>query len=108
MCNNSLQVCCQLVSACYTAGGELERLTLKCCAFSQLFTTIVSNQEESSVLVQAFDALHTLAENGMYQFTSTVTVACQTSVSMNCYVLISMKKFASGNVGWKKLYCHAN
>ena len=69
MCNNSLQVCCQLVSACYTAGGELERLTLKCCAFSQLFTTIVSNQEESSVLVQAFDALHTLADNGMYQFT---------------------------------------
>lgn len=69
MCDVNLQVCCQLVSACYTAGGELERLTMNCRAFDQLFTTIVSNQEECSVLVQAFDALHTLAHNGMYQFT---------------------------------------
>lgn len=58
------QVCCQLVSACYTTGGELQRLTIKCDAFNQVFTTILSNQEDSSVLVQAFDALHTLADHG--------------------------------------------
>ena len=63
-----MQVCCQLVSACYTAGGELERLTVKSCTFDQLFTTTVSNQEECSVLVQVLDALHKLADSGMYQF----------------------------------------
>lgn len=53
------------MSACYTAGGELQRLTIESQAFNQVFTTILSNQEECSVLVQAFDALHTLADHGM-------------------------------------------
>ena len=59
-------MCCQLVSACYTAGGELQKLIVKCQAFDQVFNTILCNQEECSVLVQAFDTLYTLSDHGMY------------------------------------------
>jgi len=66
----TVQVCCQLVSACYAAGGELQRLTIECRAFDQVFTTILSNQDDCSVLVQAFDALHTLADHGLSLYCS--------------------------------------
>ena len=58
-------MCCQLVSACYTAGGELQKLIVECQAFDQVFNTILCNQEECSVLVQAFDTLYTLSDHGM-------------------------------------------
>ena len=38
---------------------------MKCQAFDEVFNTILSNQEECSVLVQAFDTLYTLSDHGM-------------------------------------------
>lgn len=38
---------------------------MKCQAFDQVFNTILCNQEECSVLVQAFDTLYTLSDHGM-------------------------------------------
>jgi len=70
----SLQVGCQLVSSCYLAGGKLQELTLGCHAFDQVLDVILTYQEDPSVLVQAFDTLHTLSGNGKCVFPCVTTI----------------------------------
>ena len=59
-----LQVGCQLISSCYLAGGKLQEMMLDCHALDEVLHVILTHQEDPSVLVQAFDTLHTLSDNG--------------------------------------------
>jgi len=46
------------------AGGKLQEMTLECEIFDDVFSIVLTHQEDPSVLAQAFNTLYTLSDNG--------------------------------------------